>query len=97
MSSASHIFDRFLELHGESDTLRCELEGGDQDAQSKGCFGITHNDMISSWVDFLDNELRYAYDAEGKNLYDNHYDTIMTEIKECSEWHEKNGSLFDQI
>lgn len=94
----SEAFDRFISLHGESDTFTNTLDNGNQEAQANGCFGITHSDMIDSWLDFLDHECRWCNEgSEEKELYNNHYYEILYEITGCNDWHYANGSLNDEI
>jgi len=68
---------------------------------SVGNFGLSHQDFIENWRDFL-NSLN-VFDPEVDELgdylggkYDLHqsvYNTIMTEIENCENWHIKNGSI----
>ena len=92
------VFDRFLELHGESTTFINVLDGGNQEAQANGCFGITHSDMIDSWLAFLDNECRGFHEgSEERELYNKHYNQLLHEITACNDWHFANGSLNYEI
>jgi hypothetical protein len=55
-------------------------------AFSGGNSGLTHAEVMDDWTDCVKNsDLK---DATKERLY--------KEIKECREWHDKNGSLDDQ-
>ena len=70
------------------------------EAAESGSDGSYHYEVINDWQDFL-NSLR-IYDPEfdeeeNCDLTEEQFDTIQKEITECYEWHQKNGSLYQQL
>ena len=89
-------------IHDDPDRFNRIME-----AAEDGADGSTHAEIISDWLDAL-NTLTIMdpeYDEPEEcitNLDDGvisqqDYDTIYQEIMECESWHDKNGSLNDQL
>jgi len=71
------------------------------EAVESGSDGSTHYEIIKDWREFLD-----SYKCEDPEFHEDSseweidlavYDAIMKEINKCEEWHEKNGSLHNQL
>jgi hypothetical protein len=78
------------------------------DAAEQGSDGSTHYEVITDWREFLSlaagNEARLIWDKfDGDELEQAEreleaiVDSISREIDDCEAWHDKNGSLHEQI
>lgn len=70
------------------------------DAAEFGCDGKTHAEVIEDWREAFENMVKYCLKANGKRHWE--YPSRLSAgvnalIDECESWHEKNGSLFQQI
>jgi hypothetical protein len=80
------------------------------EAAKDGCDGSTHAEIIEDWRDFaetlfrdveysilrdLDLDLREEYMLEGAVTAIR--DSLFAEIDACEDWHDKNGTLHEQI
>lgn len=69
---------------------RCHEAAGD------GCEGSTHAEIIQDWREFL-NSLTVMDEYRDGDLTQDEFDAIDAEIDACEAWHEKNGSLNEQV
>jgi hypothetical protein len=72
------------------------------EAAENGADGSLHSEVIQDWRDYLDTFSIFDPDYdEGKKdhsqLTQEEYDSILAEIDACEAWHEKNGSLYQEI
>lgn len=69
------------------------------EAAEAGCDGSTHAEVIEDWRDFLNNLTLFDPEIEGDkgDITDEDYTRIEAEIDACEAWHQKNGSLNQQI
>ena len=60
-----------------------------------GADGSTHAEVIEDWRDFLRTlkVIDAEFPEDGRDITQEAYDTIESEIEKCEEWHDKNGSL----
>ncbi len=58
------------------------------DAAENGSDGSTHAEIIEDWRDFL---------ATLDDLSDSLREDIQQEINDCEAWHEKQGTLWEQV
>lgn len=62
-----------------------------EEAAKNGSEGSTHREIIQDWQDCLDTLLNQNQITEAD------YNHIQDEINACYNWHEKNGSLDEEI
>jgi hypothetical protein len=71
------------------------------EAAEHGCDGSTHYEHIQDWRDFLSlyREFDPDFDERGRDyrLCPGIIDSITDEINACEDWHDKNGSLHEEI
>jgi hypothetical protein len=74
------------------------------DAAEEGCEGSTHAEVMEDWREYLDTVKIYIPDMDTDvediakcDITQATYDAILKEIDECEAWHEKNGSLHNEI
>lgn len=66
------------------------------DAAEHGCDGSTHYETIQDWRDFADMLYRNLSWDEREEV-EHIKDSLDSEINQCEEWHDKNGSLHNEI
>jgi hypothetical protein len=66
------------------------------EAAEEGCEGSTHAEIIEDWREYL-NALKITDEDECGYISQEDFDNITKEIDACEEWHQKNGSLHQQI
>lgn len=70
------------------------------DAAEFGCDGKTHAEVINDWREAFENKCKWELKSNGKRRWEYPYRfsaAVNALIDECELWHEKNGSLFQQI
>ena len=74
------------------------------EAAENGSEGSTHYEIIHDWLDCLNTmdcidpeDNNGVSDIENGIIQEKDYDTIYQEIVDCENWHEKNGSLHEQL
>ena len=69
------------------------------DAAENGSDGSTHAEVIQDWRDYLATlkVIDPAYPDETGDISETVFAAITAEIDACEEWHEKNGSLHNQL
>ena len=79
-------FQDFLEAFQDSDTFTRYLEQeADRSCHEEGMFGLTHDQTIDAWLEFLRDELI--------GLKEETYYSFATEIASTRAWHRENNSL----
>jgi hypothetical protein len=70
-------------------------------AARDGCDGSYHYEIIEDWEEYSDGLSVYVPDEDDPegdfDLTLDQYNTIKRKIKECEDWHIKNGSYETQI
>jgi len=61
------------------------------DASEHGADGSLHVEIMNDWLYFLE------FHSQDMEVSDIDYHKIHIEILECWDWHDKNGSLYDEV
>lgn len=97
----SRAFESF-----QSDLLRNDLFLSDPERAERiheyaesGSDGSTHAERIDDWREFLRSlkVIDAEFPDDGGDISQDVYDAIESEIDDCEQWHEKNGSLHQII
>jgi hypothetical protein len=69
------------------------------DAAEEGCDGSYHSERIDDQRDYLKSLdiIDPEYPEDGGDITQADYDAISKELDEVELWHEKNGSLYQEV
>ena len=95
----------------EFDDFRADLMGNDlfindperadriHEASENGADGSFHAEVIQDFRDFLNtlSIIDPEDDQPAGDITEEVYDSIVAEIDACEAWHEKNGSLWQEV
>jgi len=66
------------------------------EAAEYGSDGSTHYEIIEDWREFADMLFR-SLTGDEREEAESSSDILHLAIKQCEEWHEKNGTLHEQL
>ena len=66
------------------------------EAAEYGSDGSTHYEIIGDWREFADMLFR-SLPWDERDQAEPLRDALDSEINQCEEWHEKNGTLHDEV
>ena len=61
------------------------------EAAEQGADGSSHAEVMNDWLHFLE------FNTQDMKVTDLDYHEINIEILECWDWHDKEGSLYDEV
>jgi hypothetical protein len=71
------------------------------DDAENGSDGSLHSEIIQDWRDYLDTLSIFDPDCDevkkDSQLTQEEYNSILADINDCEAWHERNGSLYQEV
>jgi hypothetical protein len=91
-------WDSFIQSRLGNDLFISDPDRADRmhEAAEHGADGSTHYEIIEDWRDFA-RDLFRSLSMDEREDEEKNYETLISEIDSCEEWHDHNGTLHDQL